>query len=102
MPSSASRRPPRSTLFPYTTLFRSGLGGRIFGSQLRIGCEEPDSNDARESQPSHTPQNEALHVASLKDGLDCIRVLLSHEHRNSSFLNHRPGGDRLCGISLDG
>src|SRR3712207_7926081 len=23
------RRPPRSTLFPYTTLFRSGLYGRI-------------------------------------------------------------------------
>src|SRR5260370_29383113 len=22
------RRPPRSTLFPYTTLFRSGLGGK--------------------------------------------------------------------------
>src|SRR3712207_7870312 len=22
------RRPPRSTLFPYTTLFRSGLGGQ--------------------------------------------------------------------------
>src|SRR2546422_6064052 len=22
------RRPPRSTLFPYTTLFRSGFGGR--------------------------------------------------------------------------
>src|SRR5256884_1393941 len=23
------RRPPRSTLFPYTTLFRSGLAGRV-------------------------------------------------------------------------
>src|SRR3712207_7953851 len=23
------RRPPRSTLFPYTTLFRSGSGGRV-------------------------------------------------------------------------
>src|SRR3712207_9464764 len=23
------RRPPRSTLFPYTTLFRSGLGSRV-------------------------------------------------------------------------
>src|SRR3712207_8282416 len=23
------RRPPRSTLFPYTTLFRSGVGGRV-------------------------------------------------------------------------
>src|SRR3712207_8136904 len=27
------RRPPRSTLFPYTTLFRSGVGGS--GRQLR-------------------------------------------------------------------
>src|SRR3712207_8257979 len=24
------RRPPRSTLFPYTTLFRSGLGGLFY------------------------------------------------------------------------
>src|SRR3712207_9404516 len=24
------RRPPRSTLFPYTTLFRSLVGGRVF------------------------------------------------------------------------
>src|ERR1039458_6121376 len=32
------RRPPRSTLFPYTTLFRSGTGGTPFpalGYQLR-------------------------------------------------------------------
>src|SRR5687767_15384982 len=47
------RRPPRSTLFPYTTLFRSfvcGVGGRTFGSRAtampavtrccgsRLGC----------------------------------------------------------------
>src|SRR3712207_7622206 len=25
------RRPPRSTLFPYTTLFRSGVAGGVFG-----------------------------------------------------------------------
>src|SRR5256885_11236609 len=25
------RRPPRSTLFPYTTLFRSALGGMLYG-----------------------------------------------------------------------
>src|SRR2546422_1152175 len=29
------RRPPRSTLFPYTTLFRSGRGRRRAGSALR-------------------------------------------------------------------
>src|SRR5256885_4144268 len=28
------RRPPRSTLFPYTTLFRSGVVGRVKLSQL--------------------------------------------------------------------
>src|SRR3712207_7355232 len=27
------RRPPRSTLFPYTTLFRSALGGDAGGSE---------------------------------------------------------------------
>src|SRR3989449_7308434 len=28
------RRPPRSTLFPYTTLFRSGEWGSIFGDSI--------------------------------------------------------------------
>src|ERR1035441_9562980 len=29
------RRPPRSTLFPYTTLFRSGIGGACFSLSTR-------------------------------------------------------------------
>src|SRR3712207_7745339 len=33
------RRPPRSTLFPYTTLFRSGCG-RLRLSRLRRGGQE--------------------------------------------------------------
>src|SRR5258708_13070569 len=33
------RRPPRSTLFPYTTLFRSVLRARVEGGQPRA-CEE--------------------------------------------------------------
>src|SRR2546425_6990601 len=40
------RRPPRSTLFPYTTLFRSPQGGDLRGpwtegvrhAALRVGC----------------------------------------------------------------
>src|SRR5256885_10952788 len=36
------RRPPRSTLFPYTTLFRSGFGYRLrlrswYGGGFRVG-----------------------------------------------------------------
>src|SRR5258707_7520347 len=32
------RRPPRSTLFPYTTLFRSLF--RVFGLEDAVGCEQ--------------------------------------------------------------
>src|SRR2546427_7393052 len=35
------RPPPRSTLFPYTTLFRSGRGAaakRLLRARLRAGC----------------------------------------------------------------
>src|SRR3712207_8638724 len=32
------RRPPRSTLFPYTTLFRSGRGGRRYAVKHAAAC----------------------------------------------------------------
>src|SRR2546425_5765664 len=32
------RRPPRSTLFPYTTLFRSFLSGDMGNGQARLMC----------------------------------------------------------------
>src|SRR2546430_4642920 len=35
------RRPPRSTLFPYTTLFRSEYGARACGARLRPEESEP-------------------------------------------------------------
>src|SRR5438094_2078757 len=41
------RRPPRSTLFPYTTLFRSWMKGTHtvkFGTNLRIGHVERFDN----------------------------------------------------------
>src|SRR2546422_5379855 len=56
------RRPPRSTLFPYTTLFRSrartgrrgsGLGARGSGGLPRLPCPEarvPRTPAARESR----------------------------------------------------
>src|ERR1041385_6523761 len=35
------RRPPRSTLFPYTTLFRSVANGYFVGAINRVGTEAP-------------------------------------------------------------
>src|SRR3712207_7707625 len=31
------RRPPRSTLFPYTTLFRSDVAAEFIGAQIGLG-----------------------------------------------------------------
>src|SRR5256885_13294833 len=33
------RRPPRSTLFPYTTLFRSGMHGTIEANNAMQNCD---------------------------------------------------------------
>src|SRR3712207_7951094 len=59
------RRPPRSTLFPYTTLFRSAGGaaqveaillqGGVHpeGADLRVPCQLPDLLDGREGHLPH-------------------------------------------------
>src|SRR3989454_9278401 len=44
------RRPPRSTLFPYTTLFRS-LGGIPGGGEVAIGRDDPRSR--KHALPRH-------------------------------------------------
>src|SRR2546430_9074974 len=58
------RRPPRSTLFPYTTLFRSGQAGRIGypllvkpragggGKGMHVGAAETDLAEALEDPKS--------------------------------------------------
>src|SRR2546427_1228624 len=49
------RRPPRSTLFPYTTLFRSLVGGR--GAGEHDGDDEAVSiNDGRPRSEEHTSE----------------------------------------------
>src|SRR5258708_21494503 len=48
------RRPPRSTLFPYTTLFRSALLGwaaAAAGCELRTGVDAPVPLRERSARP---------------------------------------------------
>src|SRR5256885_15644303 len=72
------RRPPRSTLFPYTTLFRSqralhqpvgvAVGRRVLARDVPAGeqvvhLHDPDPRDARRGQPveqrlPHRPDRE--------------------------------------------
>src|SRR2546425_5731806 len=51
------RRPPRSTLFPYTTLFRSPLLDMQFGAAVSPGVSSPPSSTRSEE---HTSELQSL------------------------------------------
>src|SRR2546430_17408890 len=57
------RRPPRSTLFPYTTLFRS-IGIRVLGSQLSVVASPQQHDDpAEQRQKSQQADSETQRAA---------------------------------------
>src|SRR3712207_8623442 len=68
------RRPPRSTLFPYTTLFRSGMSHRAFAAAMGVAF--------RESRLwKHAPNRERLgRVAA-----DRKSTRLNSSHANISY-----------------
>src|SRR3712207_7519995 len=44
------RRPPRSTLFPYTTLFRSGVGSHLVVRAVLDRVRREHAGDGREAE----------------------------------------------------
>src|SRR5437867_8146261 len=73
------RRPPRSTLFPYTTLFRSRPATSSVAAQMRRG----NRNNAAEAKPVpliNSRQSSGWRMNSIRvmaAALDCLR---SEEH----------------------
>src|SRR2546422_7060716 len=82
------RRPPRSTLFPYTTLFRSPL------TQSRRGDREPDPDRA---QRHHTLSGRATdqdlrseeHTSELQSRLHLVCRLLLEKKKNRPHKDHK-------------
>src|SRR3712207_8717050 len=78
------RRPPRSTLFPYTTLFRSrirGGGGRTCGEQPchYIALRRRQIRGATDQQPCGASGRDGPHT-----GLDRKTTRLNSSHANIS------------------
>src|SRR5207249_7750806 len=71
------RRPPRSTLFPYTTLFRSMAGAR---SSRRRPC-----TCARIRQAESLRSEE--HTSELQSRFDLVCRLLLEKKKNNHHLN---------------
>src|SRR5260370_31517843 len=86
------RRPPRSTLFPYTTLFRSPvftalglitLGVKPSVSGQAIRCRGPSTVRGRTSA---TPNRSEEHTSELQSHLNLVcRLLLEKKNNHTSF-----------------
>src|SRR3712207_7730062 len=72
------RRPPRSTLFPYTTLFRSQRPGR-----RRAARPHPDHDAARGPRPRAVRAR--LRGGPARGGADRKSTRLNSSHANTSY-----------------
>src|SRR2546422_6937905 len=81
------RRPPRSTLFPYTTLFRSpGRRGRDRGRRVPGDSRRPTRSDRRAAARDMTSLFEGVGIA-----LDSLRSNKGRADRKSTRLNSSHG-----------
>src|SRR2546426_4689889 len=88
------RRPPRSTLFPYTTLFRSSW---IFFSDepAALDFENADADDHSDAGPVHFADvRSEEHTSELQSPCNLVcRLLLEKKKRNAIYDRYRDRRD---------
>src|SRR5260221_3702969 len=88
------RRPPRSTLFPYTTLFRSPQGP---ASPCAVSSVLPAAVPGR---ARHHDRSEE-HTSELQSHSDLVcRLLLEKKKRDEEYLPRAAGGHHRRGARL--
>src|SRR3981189_3775599 len=77
------RRPPRSTLFPYTTLFRSRIGGTPNRPLVQVRIDWPPAEQDRRSEE---------HTSELQSPCNLVCRLLLEKKQNTThrFNTTRP------------
>src|SRR2546430_5187798 len=92
------RRPPRSTLFPYTTLFRSLRAGRI---ELLDRIEDVCGIGPHEGVPSVLDGLDPLRLVAEGDARDPeeIRLLLDRSEEHTSELQSQ--SNLVCRLLLE-
>src|SRR2546428_9843348 len=84
------RRPPRSTLFPYTTLFRSGPPTTLScvkrEMSLRRRCRCGVIASGWEDQAAITPHRSEEHTSELQSRSDLVCRLLLEKKKNTTII----------------
>src|SRR3712207_8510787 len=78
------RRPPRSTLFPYTTLFRSGFGGSAI-ALVSAADAETLAKDVRSEFAERGFEDPAFYEFRPDAGADRKSTRLNSSHANISY-----------------
>src|SRR5207302_9983660 len=78
------RRPPSSTLFPYTTLFRSRLLGDVVGDDPLLRIERPLPGDEDEAAALHPRSEEHTSELQSRENLVC-RLLLEKKKKKKQM-----------------
>src|SRR3989440_1568311 len=103
------RRPPRSTLFPYTTLFRSGGSGLLVSLYRELDLDDVAYQQAPCLQ-SHIPGQAKVFAVDLRPGLEADglrRTRHGHlspsgefgiQHHFARDSSNRQVSDHLCVI----
>src|SRR5436853_7375586 len=89
------RRPPRSTLFPYTTLFRSVLAGRARGPRPERAHDGGGPGDPEAGRPVVGEQR-----LSADPSGGAVAALLRHRCRQIGRASGREGVVSLIGAVL--
>src|SRR2546430_13245322 len=98
------RRPPRSTLFPYTTLFRSRLGmarsraAAHGGREVDRGPAHPRGAGAAGARPVRRSEEHTSELQS-QSNLVC-RLLLEKKKTNQTQNSHQPSTSRSTRMLL--
>src|SRR5256885_8945400 len=87
------RRPPRSTLFPYTTLFRSGLQQLLFD---RMEIEARRSMEEERNRPAAGRRRSEEHTSELQSPCNLVCRLLLEKKKKTITRRH----NNDCNINI--
>src|SRR5258705_9985117 len=79
------RRPPRSTLFPYTTLFRSRRDPRIYAIDFKAALKRENNKTPNAIVSRSKVQADRLDGESVGDPAN---IVLSEDRRTAYVINH--------------
>src|SRR2546429_1226810 len=82
------RRPPRSTLFPYTTLFRSMSQSRKVAFASSVATTLLSVANAQSASSITTPCRSEEHTSELQSRLHLVCRLLLEKKKHSSLYSH--------------